>query len=204
MVDPHQLLADAQGGDPDWGAIYRLVREPMYRTVWRVVRRDRSYCGQCDDDIVMKAFEELMRKELAAVTSLVAMAMRIARCRALDVVAGTSREVPYACFDDDGVTARRRLFRVEPDERVAEELMRSEELFKRVVSCLPQLAEHQRIAFVETVMNRRPVQDVAEKDLGGVSTQAVYKLRQKATRNIRRCLGSIDGADEEPEEGTWD
>lgn len=177
LDDPDQLLADAQSGEPDWLAIYRVVRKPMYGAVWRVLRPHQSYGGQCDDDIVMRAFEQLRACKLHGVKSLVCVARVIAYRRALDVVARPSKEVLYATFEDTAGT-----------EVLAEELQRREQLFEGAKNCLEKLPDRQRLAVKETIMKRRAVQEVAENDLGGVSTQAVYKLRLKAIENIRRCL----------------
>ncbi len=147
LGDRDQLPAEARD-EPDWAAVYLSVREPMFRAVWRVLRRHRSYCGECGEDIVMKAFHELMRKGLDGVTSPVGLAVTIAHRRALDVVGRSSRETPCAAFDD-----------VEDDELLAEELLRREELFTHVTSCLDRLPDRQRIAFVETVMKDRPVKE---------------------------------------------
>lgn len=163
----------------------------MFRAVWRVLRRHRSYCGECGEDIVMKAFHELMRKGLDGVTSPVGLAVTIAHRRAFDVVGRSSRETPCAAFDD-----------VEDDELLAEELLRREELFTQVTSCLDRRPDRQRIAFVETVMKDRPVKEVAQEELGGVTTQATYALRAKATRRIRGWTGRGLGRPvDEPNEG---
>lgn len=178
LDDADKLLAEAQAGDPDWGAIYRIVRLPMYRAVWRVLRPQSSYDGICDDDIVAEAFLEVVRRDLDGTHSLVGIARVTAYRRAIDLVRKQNKEVVCLAFEE-----------TIDDEDLAEELRRKDELCCRAMECAERLPHHQRIALLETVLSRRPVKEVAAHDLGGVSTQAVYALRRKAIANVQRCLG---------------
>ncbi len=183
LDDPDRLLRDAQGGDPDCAAIYRVVRRPMYLAVWRCLRPYRSYGGICDDDVVAKAFDELVAG-IDGVRSLVGKARVIAYRRAVDVVRKRNLEEPRDCLED-----------VENEEELAARLERMEELFDRATALLERLSARQRLAVVETVMNHRSCTEVAgELD---VSHQAVSKLRNKGLGHLLEWLVEEESAGEE-------
>jgi DNA-directed RNA polymerase specialized sigma24 family protein len=190
LDDPDRLLRDAQAGHPDYEAIYRVVRRPMYLAVWRCLRPYRSYGGFCDDDVVAKAFQELVGG-IEGVRSLVGKARVIAYRRAVDLVRKRNLEEPRDCMEG-----------VEDDEELAAHLERMEELFDRATALLERLPVRQRFAVVETVMNRRSCTEVAgELD---VSHQAVSKLRKKGLDHLLVWLAAEESMDGEPagEEGT--
>ncbi len=168
---PDRLLRDAQAGDPDWAAIYLVVRRPMYLAVWRCLRPCRCYGGFSDDDVVARAFDQLMGNGLEGVTSLVGTARVIAYRRAVDLVRRRNLEEPCDWLEQ-----------VQDDDELAAELERREDMLNRATDLLERLPGRQRHAVVETVMNRRSCTDVA-KDLG-VSHQAVSKARNNGIEHL--------------------
>lgn len=182
---PDQLLRDAQAGRPDWTAIYRVVRRPMYVAVWRCLRACRCYGGLSDDDVVARAFDQLMESGLEGVKSLVGTARVIAYRRAVDLVRRRNVEEP-----------RDWLEKIQDDDELAAELERTEDMLNRAVNLLERLSEGQRIAVVETVMKRRSCTDVAA-DLG-VTHQAVSKLRRKGLDHLSAWLAEKESSNDEP------
>lgn len=187
LEDPDRLLRDAQAGDPDCAAIYRVVRVPMYRAVRRCLRPCRSYGGFSDDDIVARAFEELMGGGLAGVKSLVATARVIAYRRAIDLLRKRNPEVCHDCLEY-----------IEDDDELAAELERRENQLERATELLDRLPDRQRLAVVETVMNRRSCTEVAGQL--DVTHQAVSKLRSKGLQHLLLWLVDGEPPDKEPPE----
>lgn len=185
LDDPDRLLRDAQAGDPDPAAIYRVVRRPMYLAVWRCLRPFHSYGGLSDDDVVACAFDELMRGQLRGVKSLVGTARVIAYRRAVDLVRKRNKEESRDCLED-----------IEDDDRLAAELERKEYLLDRAIELLEDLTKRQRFAVVETVMKRRSCTDVARRL--GVSHQAVSKVRSKGLQHLLIWLLNEEPLNEEP------
>jgi RNA polymerase sigma factor (sigma-70 family) len=175
LDDPDRLLADAHAGQPDWAAIYHVVRRPMYAAVRAALRPHRCYQGHSEEDVVATAFEELMRKGLDDVTSLVGTARIVAFRRAIDIVRRPVREEPCGNVRD-----------VVDDDDLAQELARRQHLCDRIVGLLDQLPDRQRVAIQETVMKRRSCADLA--DQWGVSHQAVSKLRRKGLGHLLTLL----------------
>jgi RNA polymerase sigma factor (sigma-70 family) len=189
LDDPDRLLADAHAGHPDWAAIYHVVRRPMYAAVRAALRPHRCYQGHSEDDVVATAFEELMRKGLDDVTSLVGKARIVAFRRAIDVVRRPNREEPCGSVCD-----------IEDDESLARELERQHHLCERIMGLLDRLPERQRVAIEETVMKRRSCADLAAQ--WGVSHQAVSKLRRKGLGHLLALLDDVPEAGGRPEEDT--
>lgn len=170
LNDPDRLLRDAQAGNPDWFAIYRVVRRPMYLAVWRCLRSCRCYGGLTDDDVVARAFDELT-KGLHGVHSLVGTARVIAYRRAIDLVRQRHPEEPRDGLDD-----------IQDDDQLAVELERREVMLNRATGLLDRLTDRQRLAVVETVMKGRSCAAVAGQL--NVSPQAVSKLKGKALDHL--------------------
>jgi RNA polymerase sigma factor (sigma-70 family) len=187
LDDPDRLLRDAQAGRSDCAAIYRLVRKPMYVAVWRCLRPCQSYGGLTDDDVVARAFDELMNGGLHGATSLLGKARVIAYRRAVDVVRRRNPEECRDCLED-----------IEDDEELADELERRECLSNRAAVLLDRLPAGQRLAIVETVMKRRTCSDVAAQL--DVSHQAVSKARKKGLERLLVWLFEEDALDGRPPE----
>ena len=187
LDDPDRLLRAAQRGTPDCAAIYSVVRGPMYAAVWRCLRPCQSYGGLCDDDIVARAFDELMSKPMCGVKSLVGTARVIAYRRAIDLVRKRNPEEPRDCLED-----------IQDDDKPAAELGRREDLSKRAADLLERLPTGQRLAILETVMNRRTCTELAEQL--DVSHQAVSKARRKGLERLTGWLRNEGRSDEDRRE----
>ncbi len=187
--DPQQLLSDAQDGDPDWGAIFLVVRQPMRRAA----RSSMLTMGVDDvpavDDALVLGFRRLQRYGLVGRTKLVGFARSVAYNAGRDTARALIRrreffpDEPSETIADPDPTPEELVVIREDDETAQQEF---EMRYKAAIECLETLTPGQREAVVEVEMGDKNDSELADET--GVSHTAIWKRRTKGIEKLKECV----------------
>ncbi len=170
-----------------WASVYNENKARLHAAAARAIA-SRPDPASTADDLVIEAFIEAMKKNIAEVTSPVALLLKIIRSRAIDQ--GRRSEVATNAFDKYGRSVTQESPAAE-DEAIAGI---DDEALRGAVEDLP---EHERHAVQEHIMNGRTLAEVGEEQ--GVTGQAISHRCNKGITLLRKDsrIRGLDEADDD-------
>lgn len=163
-------------------ALFRALRDPMRRAARRGLRRALSRSPDPDDvdDVVLKAFKEILQDDPAQIESMLGFACTVARRRAIDKARSIIREREKI----KGQTWQIQQLHMEAAEQVA--VADRERLLSYAEDCMSVLTPEQRDVVEATVQRQESLSNWAAAR--GTTYEAGRRMRLRALTALERCV----------------
>ena len=180
--DAFEALLAAWHARGDSEKLYRELRRPMRQAARRGIRRitQRPPDGGDVDDVVLKAFKEVLAADPAAIRSVVGFARTVAERRGMDRGREINRDrnrIWQHAWELNELSVSQE------DESAGAE---RERLLRRAEECMGELPESQRDVIERTVMQHQSLSDWTTAR--GTSYEAGRRMRIRGLQALRRCI----------------
>lgn len=173
--------------------LYLELRDPMRQAARQGIRRITRESPDEDDvdNVVLRAFREVLAKDSTEVRSVVGFARTVAYRRGMDRGRQINREKKEI---RDHKWVIHDLHVSSKDELAAAE---TERLFRHAEACMEQLTQDQRILIEHIIMQQHSLSEWAIAR--GTSYEAGRRMLLRGLRTLRRCVDRNLHGDEEEE-----